>query len=406
MCERCNAGHPHPTSSAVLGGQIRRELRPAGKGPRVQLWELASDLHCSLIGTCLSTADLAAILRKTGHNVDVRTPAYLLHGIVVQACRQRSVLTKRLQKVLDSRYAASLKTLAPLAKDNLALSRFWEASRDSGQIAGAYWAILTHAETSDEVCVMVFGEVHMLAHDLSRTHRTHHRDIAERDSYIVEMEQRHQRRERSLEAKISEQNASICDMETKLRELAAKPAESKNGPDGRVELRCKKLEQALNKRERSLISAREQLRLQREQASAHQNMITDLRGRLAEVQAMALRAGGAAAQSAPERSLDLQGRTVLYLGGRKSIVDRLKAIVASHDGALIHHDGGLQEMPQRIDELVSQADIVCCAIDCISYDACLRAKRCCYLQGKTFMPLRNSSQSCFQRMLSELGVNQ
>jgi hypothetical protein len=41
---------------------IKREAAPR----RTKIWEFGANLHCSIIGTCLSTAELRQILRKAG----------------------------------------------------------------------------------------------------------------------------------------------------------------------------------------------------------------------------------------------------------------------------------------------------------------------------------------------------
>ena len=39
-------------------------LRPEGPRGRTKLWEFNGDLHCSIIGTCLSTVELRQALRR------------------------------------------------------------------------------------------------------------------------------------------------------------------------------------------------------------------------------------------------------------------------------------------------------------------------------------------------------
>lgn len=40
----------------------------------------------------------------------------------------------------------------------------WNIMRDSGRIAGALWATVTHPNSNSEVVDKVYGEVHMLSH--------------------------------------------------------------------------------------------------------------------------------------------------------------------------------------------------------------------------------------------------
>jgi len=108
-----------------------------------------------------------------------------------------------------------------------------------------------------------------------------------------------------------------------------------------------------------------------------------------------------AQQSSSGRS-KLDGRSFLYVGGRDCQVAHLRQIASSFGAELIHHDGGLREAVSRIDTLLPSVDCVFCPIDCISHDACLRAKTGCKKFGKTFIPLRNGSKSSLERALTTM----
>jgi hypothetical protein len=115
--------------------------------------------------------------------------------------------------------------------------------------------------------------------------------------------------------------------------------------------------------------------------------------------------GRAAAVAAPEpetAKTGLQGRTILYVGGRDCQVAHLRQIAERHGAQLIHHDGGLREAVSRIDTVLPSVECVFCPIDCISHDACLRVKTGCKKTGTNFVPLRNGSKSSFERAMQEL----
>jgi hypothetical protein len=106
-------------------------------------------------------------------------------------------------------------------------------------------------------------------------------------------------------------------------------------------------------------------------------------------------------QQSPARS-KLDGRSVLYVGGRDCQVAHLRQIASNFGAELIHHDGGLREAVSRIDTVLPSVDCVFCPIDCISHDACLRVKTGCKKFGKTFIPLRNGSKSSLERALNTM----
>ena len=99
---------------------------------------------------------------------------------------------------------------------------------------------------------------------------------------------------------------------------------------------------------------------------------------------------------------DLAGLQLLYVGGRYHLLPHLRARAEALDASLIHHDGGQEETLKSLDGLVEKADVVFCPIDCISHQACLKAKHLCKRQAKPFVPLRSSSASCFARAIKGL----
>lgn len=108
------------------------------------------------------------------------------------------------------------------------------------------------------------------------------------------------------------------------------------------------------------------------------------------------------AASSESAKIGLQGRSILYVGGRDCQVAHLRQIAKQHGAELIHHDGGLREAVSRIDTVLPSVECVFCPIDCISHDACLRVKTGCKKTGTNFIPLRNGSKSSFERAMQEL----
>jgi hypothetical protein len=92
---------------------------------------------------------------------------------------------------------------------------------------------------------------------------------------------------------------------------------------------------------------------------------------------------------------DLNGLTVLYVGGRPGLIDQLKAVATRRGGALISHDGGIEENLAALPGLVSRADAVFFPIDCISHAAVGQIKKYCRDGNKPFIPLRTASAASF-----------
>jgi hypothetical protein len=93
---------------------------------------------------------------------------------------------------------------------------------------------------------------------------------------------------------------------------------------------------------------------------------------------------------------------VLYVGGMHGHRDRLRGIAEAFNATFIHHVGGVEDAPQRLDSLLPSVDCVFCPVNCVSHDACLRAKKICQKLNKPFVPLRSSGQSAFRKALQSL----
>ncbi|RAI20485.1 hypothetical protein CH337_09660 [Rhodoblastus acidophilus] len=109
-------------------------------------------------------------------------------------------------------------------------------------------------------------------------------------------------------------------------------------------------------------------------------------------------ADGSAAEG-EAKTATLCGRCLLYVGGRPQTVCKLRQLIAGRNGQLLHHDGGLENSPARLGELVRQADAVFFPVDCVSHGAAEAVKKICQSEGKPMRPLRSASATTFLRAL-------
>ena len=117
---------------------------PTAESPcRRRIWNLGTKLHCSIIGTCLSTVELRGILRKLGVAGAEEVSDHDLHCMAVVIAGQRAGGAKLFQKALDRRHRGDIARYSK-AKEPATLLRLWDESLKQGNIPGAYWAVLTH----------------------------------------------------------------------------------------------------------------------------------------------------------------------------------------------------------------------------------------------------------------------
>jgi hypothetical protein len=98
----------------------------------------------------------------------------------------------------------------------------------------------------------------------------------------------------------------------------------------------------------------------------------------------------------------LDGRRILYLGGRRSVLPHLRSAAEAREASVLFHDGGIEDSPHRIEELIGTCHAVVCPIDCVSHGACKLAKSLCRRFNKPFLPIHSASRSGFERALELL----
>jgi hypothetical protein len=406
--------HHHPaTSTLLLRG--RNDPPPLviadAKGRRSKIWDIAPTLHCSIIGTCLSAAELRQFFIKLGDAEAKTASDHTLHSSGVRAAGKHDLVGKLLNKALDKRHEAAVRRFAR-ASTASEVKALWQEAFEQGGIPGGYWAVLTHPAIDRPLVEEVFGQVHMLSHmvgsssriDITRL-RTLERELGERDAKISRQEARLSEvaRERS------EFLRKIEGLETEVRrgDIAARTAaelttgalnetallqrlEAEKARSSHLASRVAELEDELNKAQKFAATLNKQNdALQREATALEAELRID-----------------AAAQSGVDIERDLGGLTLLYVGGRPGLIEQLKAVAGRRGGTLLAHDGGIEENLAALPGLVSRADAVFFPIDCISHSAVGQIKKSCRDGQKPFVPLRTASAASFISAISHRDVLQ
>jgi Uncharacterized protein conserved in bacteria (DUF2325) len=391
---------PAPASLLLPGRQLPLDvetLEPSKQ--RTRIWDLHHSLYCSIIGTCLTTAELRAILLRLGVQGAQTADDHGIHQLGVTLVSGPRAGAKHLQKALDRRHKLALNQCAK-AKDVAAVAAFWDEAMKRGDIPGAYWAVLTHPLTTNELVKKVFGEVHMLSHLVGAANRADIRRLRQLEDDNATLAATLARQQRQLRDGFTARDETI----RRLTDALARRAGEMVGAVAQ-DADTKALTDALAEREKRLsdeIASRTAL------SRRLDKLVNDLaeanRGRQsAERARAALVAELAAAEGQIERlmpaegegeSLDLHQLCVLYVGGRSHQIPQLKGLVERTNGRFLHHDGGLEHNAALIPGLVSRADIALFPVDCISHDAAAAVKRSCRLMGKRYLPLRTASLAC------------
>ncbi len=371
---------------------------------RTRIWEFGVNLHCSIIGTCLTTAELRHVVEKLEPGMGMASD-HDLHTRGVTLAGRRADGAKFLQKALDRRHRAAIPRFAK-AKDAAAVLVLWDEALQQGDIPGAYWAALTHPAATDEVIKRTFGDVHMLSHLVGAANRADIRRLRQLEEDNAALAAKLERQQRQLHDGFAAREATIRRLEDMLARRAGERTEDTDQPDDGAEFERlvrdldKRLARETARRERSEQRVRE---LAATLAAAERMLAAERAGNEAARQELDVAEHHLAALARPDErddAVDLAGLTLLYVGGRAHQIPLLRGLVERAGGQFLHHDGGIEHGAALLQALVGRADRAAFPIDCISHDAVATIKRLCRQSGKPYEPLRTASLACLAAALA------
>jgi hypothetical protein len=368
----------------------------AASTKRTRIWEFNGNLHCSIIGTCLTTGELRQILGKAGVTTTGASD-HDLHGTAVSLAGRHDGAAKLLNKALDLRHRLAINQFSRLGTEQ-ELRAGWREAVGRGEIPGAYWATLTHPAATRAVIRDAFGDVHMLSHMVGAANRADIRRLRELEMQQGELLEKLDRQQDALrEAAISrdrqirELRQALADS---LRANHDQPASNESGAAIRALVISLETRLAAEGRRRASLEeqlGRAQATVEREKSArvTAERETAELQAELAAIEA----AMPDAPDLPPSVPAAYEGQTLLYVGGRPNQMSHLRSIGQRVGAELLHHDGGREQHTDLLPGLISRADLVLFPVDCISHDAALTVKRLCQHAGKPFVPLRSASSA-------------
>jgi len=418
-----------PGGDKLLGPTFlpRSPVAPRGSPapPRKKLWELDQYYHCSVIGTCLTLTELRQLQRRLGGTAQAPTTDYDLHRAFVVTARDATPASRLIHKHLDRKYRPAIQQVGK-AQSAEAFAACWDTALGAGDIAGAYWALITRPDVPSPVLDRVYGEVHMLSHlsgasirvDLQELNRLKRRcpelETQLADARIAARRRLAEREDAS--AALNKRLAQALEAESRLQVAEARLAVLEEQPlaarlraetqelSGRLMVERERAERAETTaddwKQRATRSADQNRWLARQLAESRQerDMLEITLERL--LAPLPCADGGDGDATTDATSSDLVGRCVLYVGGRQSLCAHFRELVERRNGRFIYHDGGREDARAQLWDVVRQADAVLCPLDCVSHDAVDRIKRFCERNTKPLVLLPRASLAAFNRGLS------
>ncbi|MFS2004027.1 DUF2325 domain-containing protein [Duganella sp. CT11-25] len=367
---------------------------------RRRLWELGHACHCPLVGVGFPLGVLRKLVDKITSG-KVVADDYEVHVGAVTECGNRNRLSEALQKELERRYAAVLLRFRA-AKSAEQVGELWRTAVANGDVAGAFWAGLTHPRCTSELEEQMCRDLHMVQHQAGACVRA---DINKFNATLEENKRlthdlaKAQQRGAAL---LAEKSADAEKHGAQLMQLRAQ-AVGKDSMIDSLKMELEQLRESIPGLE-SRAKLAERLGQMEERERAMRNQIAELKlelARAAEPAAPIQEEARQVVEHVMKMPLRLSDRAVLCVGGRSGNVATYRELIEREGAQFAHHDGGLEDNANRLDASLAAADLVICQTGCISHSAYWRVKDYCKRTGKRCVFIDNPSISSLARGLEQ-----
>lgn len=388
---------------------------------RHRLWQLPSRLHCCIIGTCLTVKELKKLSRKSNLDFHGMTD-YDLHRAFVGVVGTASYPAKITQKHLDKKYFRFIQQFCD-AREQSTLKKLWYSAVKKGDVAGPFWALVTHPSTSPELLEIAYGEVHMMSHLEGASTRVDIKKIAEYKNKLDSAQENEQTLIRRLNHREKEKNElrlalnDLADQLTNLKRdnlLLSQQIADMNATEGEENLLSEQIQRMNTEAEQATQLAEYWKDLSQREKERRLYLSEQLALKEEERQSMERTLYQTLKGACPDSCesigtdncalTDLAGQQVLYVGGRASQCAHFKRLVENLNGNFLHHDGGQSENQQKLISCLAQADAVLCPTDCVSHSAMHQVKKYCECHQKQIIWMPRASLSAFSRALEDVAA--
>ena len=374
---------------------------------RRRIWELSRNCHCPLIGVALPLGTLRKLVEKVTGGALLHDD-YEVHVGAVNDCTSRNRLAEAVQKELERRYAQVIFRFRS-ARTAAQVAELWEAAVSAGDVAGAFWAGLSHPACVPALEEKMCRDIHMVQHQAGACARA---DIGKYNALLgdkARLEGELARLQARCNALLAEKKGEADRFEHALMQARAATI-ARDTEVHKLRKELAQLRSAIPELETRKGLANQLARMELREA-ALRGQVAELKASRAAVMARANEAAMPLPAPAPEPSItpatipvQLVNQSVLCVGGRSGNISFYRKMVEQVGAQFAHHDGGLEDSSNQLDASLAAADLVICQTGCISHGAYWRVKEYCKRTGKRCVFVDNPSVSSLARGLQEIGA--
>ncbi|BCG63173.1 MAG: hypothetical protein methR_P0867 [Methyloprofundus sp.] len=383
-----------------------------------RLWQLDHNYHCAIIGTCLTIAEVKKLLKQLRIGTHGYS-AYELHSTIVTIIADNAFPSKKVQNFLDKKFKLIVQQVKKMSAEEL--MGFWRAALYSGDMIGAFWAVMMHPNSDAGMKKNCYGDIHMLSHMSGASNRADLKRLSQLEN------ERHE-----IKGAVRAQNLKYNKLaleNNRLQQSVVDYKEQNTGLKNEINALNNSLEQVMilqstksrqeleaqviklnnkvacqvseiGKLQRSSHQLSEIVSRQKRKICADKNEWLECKNEVVYLQSRLEQT----VRSCPLQKQNLCGQCVLYVGGKTNLVPFYRNLVEEKSGIFMHHDGGMEKNTQDLQQSLGKADIVIFPSDCISHDAYWKIKAICKKQHKPFRYLKSSGLYALSSMLDMISV--
>ena len=371
--------------------------------PERCIWELKNQTICTILGLTFNEMELPGIIKKLKLNNGKMNP-YEMHCKLIQASSTQDRTSKQLDKLLSERFKPYKEKVKGLSPNEI--HKYIEKGEytDIPLCALIWYGVRNDHEDIKYIEAMIFGAVHMFEHKALRFYETLSRTMPDSrpENVIKELNEiarsndKLQTKCNRLEIKkdhLTSEIGSIKEDRSKIiSELEMQKQVNDRMKNDLDKIKDDNTLDRINELTTEIDFLTTEVKTLSSELAERDQEINKMSCELTDIN-MDLESG----IEDDSKKVDLNGKTVAYIGGVESLMPYYQEVIESFGGTFNYHCGRCLQGRKEIENLVDKTDLVFCPVDINSHKACKYVKKACKIQNKTCCFLRSSGLSMLVR---------
>ena len=372
-----------------------------------KIWEFRNQTVCAILGLTFDENELSDIFKKLKLSPD-GIAAFEMHGSLVHACGTQNKTSKQLDNILKDRFEEYREDIKRIPQKEIYKHIEDRNGTDIPLPALIWFAVRNQHEDIDKIEARVYGVTHMYGHRALRFHDALHRalpdsrpeDVVKELNDALRSNEKLQTKSKRLEWKVEQLKSDIESVKEDRSGINTVMEEQKQ-LNRRLVSNLERFggDNALGQME----DMKKEIDLLTEEVGTLTSKLLE-RDRICDMMSSELRPIEQVSKLCTEdieKSVDLNGMKVAYVGGVESLTPHYREVIESFGGTFCYHCGRCIHGKKEIENLVDRTDIIFCPMDINNRAVYRSVKKACKTRNKPCRFLRSSGLSMLIRELED-----